>query len=294
MKAVVLLTLLVALAAIWPAGAGAQTVVNYEIYCAQAGDTVENIAARFGLSAGEIRSLNRLLEGQALAPGQSLALPVRQSQPGVSGSKETSLRAKPEDGFPRLATVASPKAAITAQPGGRVLFQPPLGAQLIVISQANGHCGVLMVDGTTGWVARDTVVLQDPISPEQLNQLLRAGRSDIVREAFRYWGTPYELGGSLPASVDCSLLVQRVFSACGISLPRTAVAQAEVGTPVNYTQLLPGDRLYFINGQGRISHTGIYAGNGQFIHASSNRGGVAVDSLSSDHYWRRFVGARRS
>ncbi|KPJ64926.1 hypothetical protein AMK68_00005, partial [candidate division KD3-62 bacterium DG_56] len=105
--------------------------------------------------------------------------------------------------------------------------------------------------------------------------------------------TPYQYGGRLPHSVDCSLLAQTVFAAHGIRLPRTAAQQAYVGYPVGYAELLPGDRLYFYNSDGRVGHTGIHIAGGKFIHASASRGYVAMDDLFTTQWWRIYAGAMR-
>ena len=92
--------------------------------------------------------------------------------------------------------------------------------------------------------------------------------------------------------MDCSLFVQTVFGRYGVHLPRTAAEQCEVGQPVSTANLQAGDRLYFINRAGRINHTAIYMGNTQFIHASSNRGCVAIDSLTEPYYAAALLFAR--
>ncbi len=268
----------------------------YELYQVRAGDTVENIAARFGVRATQVRALNRLSPPAQPEPGHSLAIPLPTSlAPKPTHQTEQPLsRTLP----PRYATVTAP-APITDKPTGspaaEVLYHPDLGAQLIVTGEQGDCWGVVMVDGSTGWIPKSALQLTDQtLSPDTLHTMLQGGRPDIVQEAFRYLGTPYRYGGHLPYSLDCSLLVQRTFAARGLRLPRTADAQFDLGRPVNHSELLPGDRLYFISKSGRINHTGIYIGGGRFIHASSRRGRVAVDTLSDPIYWTRFAGARRS
>jgi len=169
------------------------------------------------------------------------------------------------------------------------------GSELVAHAEQAECWGIVMIDGSTGWIAKSAVELTErTVPPEKLEILLKGGRPDIVQEAFRFLGTSYRYGGRLPYDMDCSLLVQTAYAARGISLPRTAREQFERGRPVDYTELLPGDRLYFVSRSGRINHTGIYIGNGRFIHASSRRGCVAVDGLTELMYWTRFVGARRS
>lgn len=107
--------------------------------------------------------------------------------------------------------------------------------------------------------------------------------SNIVRYGTEFIGTPYVWGGnSLTGGVDCSGYVQQLFRKHGISLPRTAQEQSYVGQAIDdLSQLQTGDRLYFTDSaRARITHTGIYMGNGYFIHSSSGRKGVAIDPLN--------------
>jgi cell wall-associated NlpC family hydrolase len=151
-----------------------------------------------------------------------------------------------------------------------------------------------MQDGSIGWIAKPALQMTaEGVAPDRLEAMLQGGRSDIVGYAVRFLGMPYRYGGRLPDNVDCSLFVQTVFAANGIKLPRTAHAQAEVGQPVSWSELQPGDRLLFANRSGHINHTAIYMGDWRFIHASSYDGCVTVDSLTNPHYWSSFAGARR-
>ncbi|HEU4753766.1 MAG TPA: C40 family peptidase, partial [Armatimonadota bacterium] len=114
----------------------------------------------------------------------------------------------------------------------------------------------------------------------------------VIREAFRYQGTPYVYGGNDESGIDCSGLVKNCFAASGVSLPRRASEQAEIGQPVALDQLQPGDRLYFSVSK-QYDHTGIYLGSGYFIHAGRGRGNVGVDHLSKPLYSRTLSAARR-
>jgi LysM repeat protein len=267
----------------------------YEIYQVRSGDTVENIAARFGVSADRIRQFNNLTEAE-LTKGQSLAIPL----PGKSGVRKGATPPEPALNLlePCYAVVTSASAILSVPgdtPGGEVLYEPQLGTQLIVNAERGDYWGIVMVDGSAGWVPKSSLQMTDrKIPPEKLEMMLAGGRPDIVQEARRYLGTAYRYGGSLPYDVDCSLLVQTVYASRGIKLPRTAAQQFEVGRAVHYTEMLPGDRVYFVSRSGRINHTGIYIGNGLFIHASSRRSCVGIDALYDRMYWARFIGARRS
>ncbi|MCB1767060.1 MAG: C40 family peptidase, partial [Candidatus Competibacteraceae bacterium] len=110
-------------------------------------------------------------------------------------------------------------------------------------------------------------------------------RQRIVATAERLIGVPYVLGGESPDGVDCSGLVQYAYLQAGISLPRTSVAQFQAAQPQR--RVLPGDLLFFRTGRsGQVSHVGIYAGNGQMIHASSSSRKVRKVKLNQ-RYWRQ-------
>ncbi|HTU83905.1 MAG TPA: C40 family peptidase [Candidatus Acidoferrales bacterium] len=114
---------------------------------------------------------------------------------------------------------------------------------------------------------------------------------ELTRSALRFLGTPYVFGGDSPAGFDCSAYVQHVFGMFGISLPRTADAQYDVGRPA-VGGPRPGDLVFFETYTEGVSHVGIYIGNGEFVHASSSHG-VMVSKLSEAYWASRYVGAKR-
>jgi peptidoglycan DL-endopeptidase CwlO len=115
-----------------------------------------------------------------------------------------------------------------------------------------------------------------------------ARHGGAVGIAMQYLGTPYVYGGSSPSGFDCSGFVMFVYAQLGVSLPHNAAAQYGYGTPVDRSQLAPGD-LVFFNGLG---HNGIYVGGGSFIH-SPHTGDVVKISSMSGWYTSTYVGARR-
>ena len=115
----------------------------------------------------------------------------------------------------------------------------------------------------------------------------------IVAEAQKYLGVPYVFGGASPAGFDCSGLVYYVLKTLGYAPNRTPEAQYAHGTYVTKADLLPGDLVFFSGNGSTITHVGIYAGNGQFIHAPNSRSTVSYASLSSGYWSDHFFGARR-
>jgi len=186
------------------------------------------------------------------------------------------------------AVVIAPAAPLLPFPGS----QSPIGIArandtLRVTNQFNGYVAVLTADGGVSWTPAVMLRLTDD-PPEQVV----APGARVILEAMRFFGMPYEFGGS-DHSLDCSLLVQTSFKACGAQLPRTAAEQAEVGAPIEVNALHPGDRLYFSSSGDAIDHTGIYLGAGWFVHASASQGKVWADRLVEAPWRTLFVSARR-
>jgi peptidoglycan DL-endopeptidase LytE len=117
----------------------------------------------------------------------------------------------------------------------------------------------------------------------------------MIRSALSYRGVRYHYGGISSRGIDCSGLVVRVFMNQGVEMPHNAAALYGKGKPVSKAALSRGDLVFFhTRGRSlRISHVGIYLGEGNFIHASSGRGRVRTDTLLSGYYAQHFVGARR-
>jgi lipoprotein Spr len=107
-----------------------------------------------------------------------------------------------------------------------------------------------------------------------------------------WFGTPYRLGGSGKAGIDCSAFMQVMYTGVlGISLPRTAREQFNAVKKISRTELQEGD-LVFFNTRGGVSHVGYYLTNNKFVHASSSNG-VTISDLYDDYWSKRFVGAGR-
>jgi cell wall-associated NlpC family hydrolase len=118
--------------------------------------------------------------------------------------------------------------------------------------------------------------------------------SEVVADATKYLGVPYQWGGTNPATgLDCSGLVQRVYSDLGVQLPRTSEEQAQVGTPVaSLADAQPGDLVFFAGSDGTASspgHVGIYIGNGMMIDAPHTGTDVQVQAVGQPVAIRRIV-----
>lgn len=115
-------------------------------------------------------------------------------------------------------------------------------------------------------------------------------RDSIVALAEAQLGTRYVLGGTSPTrGFDCSGLISYLARALNLDVPRTADQQSRIGQPVARDRKLlrPGDLLTFGSAK-RVSHIGIYIGDGKFIHASTGAGKVIVADMNR----RNFLGSK--
>ena len=109
--------------------------------------------------------------------------------------------------------------------------------------------------------------------------------ADVVQFAKQFVGNPYVYGGtSLTNGADCSGFVMSVYKNFGVSLPHSSAADRNVGAAVNGLEnAQPGDIICY------SGHVGIYAGNGQIVHASTSRTGIIVSSAT----YRSILSIRR-
>ena len=181
-----------------------------------------------------------------------------------------------------------------------------LQGKLVVLGYdvtADGAFGPAMADAIKEFQKSHGIKADGLIGPDTYSALLGKDMPEInggmnyvarriIQSSMDYLGVPYVFGGTSPYGFDCSGYVQYVFALAGISLPRTADVQYEVGSPISTTELVEGDLVFFSTYTYGASHVGIYIGDGSFIHASSSRG-IAIDSLGSSYWSSHYIGARR-
>lgn len=160
-------------------------------------------------------------------------------------------------------------------------------------------------DGVVGWMAAADLT---PGAPEvdhrvistggewPLNAFVAAGESvaaetvpvgdfeaDPVAVAERLLGTPHELGARSSVSTDCAGLVQQALYACGLAGPRYADQQAELGRGVSRAEAARGDLVIWLHGTGGAGwtgHSGFILDADRVLHASSDRGGVVIETFA--------------
>lgn len=121
-------------------------------------------------------------------------------------------------------------------------------------------------------------------------------REQLVKEAVKWIGTPYEFGGMEKGKgSDCSGLVMAVYEQiANIKIPRNSAKQADFCIPINQNEVSPGDLVFFATGKDitRISHVGIMIDDVQFVHSSQSKG-VVISRTDSPYYVKTFKGYGR-
>jgi cell wall-associated NlpC family hydrolase len=172
----------------------------------------------------------------------------------------------------------------------RPLLTLPFEARLEVRAEPEDNdrrwVEVRLADGGAAWVQRGD--LSFDVAPLPVPSLIEFSR--------RFLGLPYLWGGTSTFGYDCSGFTQMLCRRRGIVIPRDAGPQArwEGMVPVERADLQPGDLLYFGSSLEKISHTGMYFGDGEFINATTyQRPTVRVDRLDDPHWVKLYVCARR-
>jgi cell wall-associated NlpC family hydrolase len=160
-------------------------------------------------------------------------------------------------------------------------------------AQHNARIAKLMALHEDQIIAKRAKTIQRLAKLEDQHEALMSG--NVVEAAYAFRGSRYVMGGTSRSGFDCSGFVRYILSnADGVDLPRTAVDQFYHGAPIAPKDMQAGDLVFFKNTYKHgISHVGIYAGNGKFIHAANAHKGVRMDSLSDRYYVAHFAGARR-
>lgn len=215
------------------------------------------------------------------------------SKKGITFDRELSLEIKGED--VRLFQEALKGLGYLEIENCTDYFGTMTKEALIGFQEANG----LKPDGIVGLRTVDAInkaLLGRGINLPSASRGAELGSlsAKLAATAKQYQGHRYISGGASPSGFDCSGFTSYVYKQHGITLPRTSTAQAYVGTQLNKADLLPGDLLIFSNTYKKgPSHTGIYLGNGQFIHASTSTTGVIISDLNSTYYKSKFSYGRR-
>ncbi|CAM3439877.1 SH3 domain-containing protein [Marinicrinis lubricantis] len=199
------------------------------------------------------------------------------------------------------------------QTGERVQVIDEVNNYWIKIKDSNGKIGYVSssskyIQYTAGSSNQASTSAGTSVSNTNVSSVIK----EVIASGKKYLGTPYEFGSSRynTSTFDCSDFVRQAFKeGAGITLPSDSRKQADYvkdkGNAVyNWENLKPGDLMFFMSYKGtskskytglnkskqRITHVGIYLGDGKILHTySKDSGGVRIDNIDGRHWEYRFV-----
>jgi gamma-D-glutamyl-L-lysine dipeptidyl-peptidase len=171
----------------------------------------------------------------------------------------------------------------------RPVLTVPFESRLEVVGEGKGDdAGWLKVrlpDGRDAWIQSSDVITEPkPLTIEE-----------SIALAKRFLGLPYLWGGRSSYGYDCSGFTQMLVRSRGINMPRDADLQAawEGMEVIDRKALRPGDLLFFGAGPDKITHTAMYIGGGEIVHATTHEHPVVQISQLDDQPWTRILVACR-
>ena len=176
----------------------------------------------------------------------------------------------------------------------KVLTVLPYGTEVDVDRIGSEWIRIVTDGGQKGYVSADYLAVREGERTSRGSASSRG--AEVVAYAKQFIGTPYVWGGTnLNKGVDCSGFVYAVMKNFGVSLNRSSYTMVDNGVEVSRSELIAGDLVFFNSGgNSRISHVGIYMGDGTYIHSTDGAAyGVTVTSMNSGYSANTYVTARR-
>jgi cell wall-associated NlpC family hydrolase/transposase-like protein len=251
--------------------------VEHEV---RSGESLADLAAWYEVDLGPIIDFNGLIDPDRVRVGSTLFVP------GAAKGPKPIIQFVPAPAVVQAAPEPVVRSAPSqSQPAGRAASaNAPAPVARAPQQAASGGSAVAKAPPSSNTVAAASVAVK-PIG---------GGTAGITSNAMQFLGRPYVWGGTGPSGFDCSGFVWYVHKISGKNISRGLWGQMNAGPRVSQSQLQPGDSVFFANTyMPGLSHAGIYIGGGRFIHASDERTGVTISSMSDSYWGPRFIGATR-
>lgn len=253
-----------------------------EFYIVKKGDTLSSISKKHKISIQDINELNNLTSSK-LKIGQKLIVKKSNLKTYTVRKGDTiyKIAKRFNKDIEELKEINDLETNLL-KPGQKIILEAPLKED----NQNNNEIAFFKND-----LNDIEAELKKGIDLESSEELTI--KEKVVILAKKLLNIPYRFGGNNLFGLDCSAFVQLVYGFIGIDLPRSAREQFDEGNPVDKKELSIGDLVFFRTYAPFPSHVGIYLGNNLFIHASSKKKKVTIDSLETPYYFKRYIGAKR-
>ena len=274
------------------------------------GESLSSLAQKYQVPISRIREANNL-ENAFLQVGQSLTIPRSQAVRSKPSSSPKAIRQESiqDSDLPETHVVKSGDTLAKIAKQYRLSVKElqelnELKGTKLKVGQVLELNRVEESSEGPGMQVREeraASLFLDPTPPSEIAVPRGADMTEeqylnpLVAVAESFLGVKYRRGGSsIKTGFDCSAYVQKVFRVVGVDLPRTDREQFGVGMEVARDALRLGDLVFFKHSKTRRpAHVGIYIGNDQFIHSSTTKRKIKVDSLTTRYFSTRFIGGRR-
>ena len=268
------------------------------------GETLASIARKYHTTPEELKRLNRLKTAR-LKPGQKLLVRIEKEEEIKLAFSLTSKVLYPSQNEPYIihrVKEGETLYRISLMYGvsiEEIKLLNDLEDNIILVGQelkipAQAYEKAKLVEPKTMFKAEE-----EPLAEKFKRITLGKEEAKALRDRFleisrAFSNARYRLGGEGRNALDCSAFVQQVYNEFGIKLPRSSYQQFMVGLNVEKDELMPGDLVFFkTSNRAPVTHVGIYLGDNKFVHVSSKRKGLAIDSMDDPYLSSRFVGAKR-
>ncbi len=255
---------------------------NAQFHIVRKGDTLASLSRRYSVSQQDLIDINSL-PSTKLKIGQRIELSRPEASDYVIRKGDTIWSiARRFDLDPNELIEINGLESASVKPNQKIILKRPPDVT-----------DVRHFEAILSTAPEETMAMPVSVDPETGESAVQRLRERLVLFAHKMIDIPYRFGGNSLLGIDCSAYVKKVYGMIGIDLPRSAREQFQEGIPVDEENLSIGDLVFFSTYASYPSHVGIYLGNNLFIHASSKKKRVTIDSLDTPFYIKRFIGAKR-
>lgn len=269
-------------------------------YTVQAGDTLSELSAQFGISVATLQQINQLSDSNLIVAGQTLSVTSAASAASSTASSASSAsntsatsaaeQTATKDSAASAASSTTNSSEAVASSANTTATSSTASSTAASSATSSSKTSTTTSSSSTSTTQQSTASsATSTASSTSNNSNLATGSVVSLAVKLANANIPYVWGGNSLSGMDCSGLVQYVYAnADGISLPHNTVAQEAYVTKHSVASAKPGDILFWGN-SGATYHDAIYIGNNQFVAAPSTGQNVKVQTISS-YFMPSFAG----
>ncbi|GAF38113.1 C40 family peptidase [Lentilactobacillus farraginis] len=243
----------------------------------KAGDTLYKIATKYHTTVNTLAKANHLKDANTIVAGSQITIPGKSTAATKTTSTSSNSGAKK---YTTGKTYTGKKKQTTS-----TYVSPSSNKQTSTSKSLSKTTASTSTTKSTKNVKQSTSLKANTTTNATNTGTATATESDTtsgvttLAQKLSTQSIPYQWGGTTTKGFDCSGFVQYVYKQNGVTLPRTAEAQAEATTNKSVSNAQPGDLLFW-GSKGGVYHDAIYLGNNQYANAPQPGQTVQVQTIS--------------